>query len=751
MAVRTTYRVQVRPDFDLDATAALAGYLAELGVSHLYSAPLLQSAPGSNHGYDVVDHSAVNRELGGEPARQRLLAALRGAGLGLVVDIVPNHAGVAVPAANPAWWDVLRLGRDSAYANWFDIDWSRAPILLPVLDGDGTVADLRVEDGELCYWEHRFPLAPGTGEGTPQEVHQQQHYRLVDWRRGNSEINYRRFFAVNTLAALRVDDPAVFDATHRLVLGWVAAGEVDGIRIDHPDGLRDPAAYLRMVRAAVEPDTWLVVEKILERGEQLPPWPVDGTTGYEDLRLVCGAFVDPAAEAAFTALDTELTGTPTDWPALVHATKLVIATSLLRAELLRLVRLAKPEPAQAPRYAEALAEVLANFAVYRTYLPEGAEHLAHALAGAERWRPDLHGVFAALDLSGGELAARFQQVSGAVMAKSVEDTAFYRWTRFVALNEVGGDPAAFGVRPAELHAANQDRRRTSMTTLSTHDTKRAEDVRARLAVLSELPAEWAAAVRGLMAAAPLPDAGFAHLLWQTAVGTWPIERERLHAYAEKAAREAATSTTWDNPDGAFETAMHAVVDAMYDDPALTAAIGVFADRITPAGWSNALGQKLVQITMPGVPDVYQGTELWDNSLVDPDNRRPVDFALRRKLLAQLDGGWQPPVDESGAAKLLVTSRALRARRDHPEAFTGYAPAQVSGPAAGHALAFDSGGAITLATRLPLLLAAGGGWRDTTLAVPWGATDVLTGARVAAGTHPIADLLGTYPVSLLLRG
>jgi (1->4)-alpha-D-glucan 1-alpha-D-glucosylmutase len=758
--IRTTYRVQVRPDFDLDAAAALADYLVALGISHLYSAPLLQAAPGSEHGYDVVDHSRVNAELGGEPGRQRLATALRAAGLGLVVDVVPNHAGVAVPAANPPWWDVLKLGRESEYAGWFDIDWSRAPILVPILgdDGDGGAAaleQLRVEDGELRYFEHRLPVAPGTGEGSPREVHQRQHYRLVSWRRANSEINYRRFFAVNTLAALRVEDPAIFDATHREVLRWVAEGDADGIRVDHPDGLRDPAGYLRMLRAAAGADTWLVVEKILEHGEELPDWPVDGTTGYEDARLVCGVFVDPGGEDAFTALDTELTGTPTDWPRMVHDAKLVNATVLLRAELLRLVRLAKPTPADAPNYAAALAELLANFPVYRSYLPDGVEHLEQAAAAALRCRPDLAAVFDALlprlRDPAQELAVRFQQLSGAVMAKSVEDTAFYRWTRFVALNEVGGDPAAFGVTPAELHRAGASRRRSSMTTLSTHDTKRSEDVRARLAVLSELPAEWAAAVRGFLAAAPLPDAGFAHLLWQCAVGAWPIGRDRLHAYAEKASREAGVSTTWDNPDAVFEAAMHAAVDALYDEPKLADAVAGFAERITPAGWSNSLGQKLVQLAMPGVPDTYQGTELWDNSLVDPDNRRPVDFALRRELLARLDGGWLPPVDETGAAKLLVVSRTLRARRDRPDAFTGYASAQVSGPMAEHAVAFDTGGALAVATRLPVRLAAAGGWGRTTVEVPWDAVDALTGAGVPTGLHPLGDLLARYPVSLLLPG
>jgi (1->4)-alpha-D-glucan 1-alpha-D-glucosylmutase len=752
--VGTTYRVQIRPDFDLDTTAGLTDYLADLGVTHLYSAPLLTATPGSQHGYDVVDHRAVNPELGGEAGRQRLVHALRAAGLGLVVDIVPNHAGVGRPAANPAWWDVLRAGRGSAYADWFDIDWDRGRLLLPVLaDTPDALDDLTVADGELRYHEHRFPIADGTGDGPPRQVHDRQHYQLVSWRRGDTELTYRRFFAVADLAGLRVEDPAVFRATHAEILRWADAGELDGIRVDHPDGLRDPAGYLARLREAA-PHAWLVVEKILEYGEELPDWPVDGTTGYDALAAVCGLFVDPAAEGDFTALDTRLTGRHTSWQDLTHGTKLAAATRLLAAELTRLAALVPELPAEQVR--AALAELAAAFPVYRGYPPEGARHLAAARAEAGRRRPDLTGtldaVTARLRDPGHELAARFPQLTGAVMAKGVEDTAYYRWSRFVALNEVGGSPAHFGVPPAEFHrfaAARQVRWPASMTTLSTHDTKRGEDVRARLAVLSELPDRWAGRVQDWMSRAPLADPAFAHLLWQTAVGAWPIERERLHAYVEKAAREASVSTSWADPDAAFERELHALVDRMYDDPELHAELTAFADELTPAGWSNALGQKLVQLAMPGVPDTYQGTELWENSLVDPDNRRPVDFAVRRELLARLDAGDRPAVAADGAAKLLVVSRTLRLRRDRPELFAGYRPVPARGPAAAHAVAFDRGGAIAVATRLPLGLARSGGWRDTTLSLPvHPLRDVFTG-RVYSGSELLLhDLLSTYPVALL---
>ncbi|MGC4838498.1 malto-oligosyltrehalose synthase [Micromonospora vinacea] len=751
---KATYRIQVRPGFDLDATAAIVDYLDDLGVSHLYSAPLLTATPGSQHGYDVVDHRAVNPELGGEAARQRLLAALRDKQLGLVVDIVPNHAGVAVPAANPAWWDVLRRGRDSTYAAWFDIDWDRGRLLLPVrADDEAALDDLKVVDGELRYHEHRFPVADGTGDGSAREVHDRQHYELVSWRRGDAELTYRRFFAIADLAGLRVEDPEVFAATHELILRWAAAGEVDGIRVDHPDGLRDPAGYLTRLRAAA-PDAWLVVEKILEYGEELPDWPVDGTTGYDALAAVSGLFVDTDAEGDFTALDNRLTGRHTSWEDLTHATKLAAATQLLAAELTRLAALAPEVPTEQSR--AALAELAAAFPVYRGYPPHGARYLAAARSEAGRRRPDLAGALDAVTRRlrdpSDELAQRFPQLTGAVMAKGVEDTAFYRWTRFVALNEVGGSPAHFGVPPAEFHrfaAAHQVRWPASMTSLSTHDTKRGEDVRARLAVLSELPGRWAEQVKAWMEYAPLPDPAFAHLLWQTAVGAWPIERERLHAYVEKAAREAGASTSWANPDPAFEQAVHAVVDRMYDDPSLHDELTELAAAITPAGWCNSLGQKLIQLTMPGVPDTYQGTELWDNSLVDPDNRRPVDFDVRRELLARIDGGWRPPVDTDGAAKLLVVSRTLRLRRAHPELFTTYRPVPAHGPVGRHVVAFDRGGVIAVATRLPLGLARAGGWCDTALSLPvHEVKDLFTGRVYSGGETPLDDLLADYPVALL---
>ncbi|MBG0568896.1 malto-oligosyltrehalose synthase [Actinoplanes aureus] len=754
MPPSSTYRVQVRPDFPLQATAEIADYLADLGVSHLYSAPLLTAAPGSEHGYDVVDHSQVSPALGGADGLRSLSRALQAADLGLVVDIVPNHAGVAVPAVNPTWWDVLKKGQKSEFSGFYDIDWERGRILLPALaDDPDALDDLRIEDGELRYFEKRFPIADGTGEGSPREVHDRQHYELVNWTRGDSELNYRRFFAIVDLAGLRVEDPEVFDATHAEILRWYREGIAQGIRVDHPDGLRDPAGYLKRLREAA-PDAWITVEKILEPGEKLPAWPVAGTTGYNAMAAVNGVFVDTGTESFFDTLDHHLTGGTTSWQDLVHQCKYTVATELLAAELGRLARLV-PEVENAPR---ALAELAACFPVYRSYLPFGSRYLAQARSEAGRRRPQMIGALdqltARLRNPDDELAVRFQQFTGAVMAKGVEDTAFYRWTRFVARNEVGNDPAKFGVTADEFHDAAEECQLEwpeSMTSLATHDTKRGEDVRARLAVLSEVPGDWTEVVRRWVRFAPLPDPALAHLIWQCAVGAWPISRERLQAYALKAAREAGSGTSWQHPDESFETTLRQMVDKIYDDPALHREVADFAASITPPGWSNSLSQKLVQLTMPGVPDVYQGTELWDYSLVDPDNRRPVDFAARRELLGRLDDGWLPPVDASGAAKMLVTSRVLRLRRQRPELFSGYRPIFADGRVGEHVLAFDRGGVVAVATRLPVGLSRHGGWHDTALSLDghsW--TEVFTNTSYGGNRLSVAELLQTYPVALLVK-
>jgi (1->4)-alpha-D-glucan 1-alpha-D-glucosylmutase len=716
----STYRLQLKASFDLNAAADLVGYLDRLGVGAVYTSPILAAVPGSTHGYDVVDPTRVNPELGGEQARLRLVEAVRRAGMGLVVDIVPNHMSVAVPSANPWWWDVLAHGQDSRYARYFDIDWSRGPVLLPIV-GD---------HGELD------PSLALPGDST--------HYRLVPWRRGNAELNYRRFFDITSLAAVRVEDPEVYAATHGEVLRWVRAGEVDGLRVDHPDGLADPGGYLRRLRA--DAGCWVVVEKILAPGEVLPAsWPVHGTTGYDALRQICGVFVDPAGAEPLTSLAATL-GVPTDFAAVQRECRRLVASTALVAELRRIAALA-------PGTAEgAIAELMVAFPVYRSYLPEGLEYWNTAVA-ATSGVSDVDKQ--ARDEPGGELAARIQQTTTMVVAKGTEDTAFYRYTRFVALNEVGGAPHRFGVSVAELHAAAAAREAAwpaSMTALSTHDTKRSEDVRARLAVLAELPQEWGRAVTRWTARRGLPEPALNLLAWQSLVGAWPISAERLSSYLDKAAKEAKLRTSWTEHDEEFEAAVQAWPREVLADTGLAAEVAAFVERVEAPGWSNSLGQKLTQLAGPGVPDVYQGTELWDLSLVDPDNRRPVDFGARMDLLGRLESGWLPPVDATGAAKLHLVRTVLRLRRKRPELFAGYRPLHAEGGAAGHALVFGRGPALDLvavATRLPVGLARAGGWGDTVLPLPPGPwVDLLTGQSVHSGL--MVDLLASYPVALLVR-
>ncbi len=747
----STYRLQLNRRFTLDDAARVIGYLAELGVGAVYLSPILQSTIGSDHGYDTTDVSHIDHDRGGEAGLERLMTSARLAGLGVIVDIVPNHLGIEHPIENPAWWDVLRLGQQSPYAFWFDIDWSRGRIVVPVLGDD---PQLSVVDGELRYFEHRFPLAPGTwSEGDEvAAVHDRQHYELVHYSRGNTDLNYRRFFAITTLAGVRVEDPTVFAATHALVRDWCEQG-VTGLRIDHPDGLRDPLGYLHRLRSFAS-EQWITVEKILESGEELPKtWPVAGTTGYDAMREVNGVFIDHDHEPDFTALYQRLTGDRGTIADHVAAGKRLVVETLLPAEVRRMAALA-PEITHA---GAALAEVAIAFEVYRSYLPEGVADLDHALATAAKRRPELAGILDQLSPRlhdhGDDLALRMQQLSSAAMAKGVEDTAYYRYSRFIALNEVGGDPGKFGIPPEDFHALQASRLRRqadSMTGLSTHDTKRGEDVRARLAVLSEIPQTWAEFAELFLGMTAIPNRMFGYFLAQTLVGVGPIASVRMHAYAEKAMREASDGTTWTAPEPSYEAAIHAAVDAAYENPQLRTAWDKINGLMTPPGWSNSLGQKLVQLTMPGVPDVYQGTELWEDSLVDPDNRRPVDFASRVRLLQSLGDG-PPQIDETGVAKLWLTRQALRLRRRHPDWFSGgYQPIMASGPASDHLLGFDRGGAISFATRLPIGLGAAGGWQDTTVEIPGDYVDVLSGQRWSTAAT-VADLLTTYPVALLAPG
>ena len=774
----STYRLQIRAGFTLDDAAAVTPYLRELGASWAYLSPLLAATRGSDHGYDVVDHSRIDESRGGEAGLRSFAEAARDEDLGILIDTVPNHVGVAVPRENPWWWDVLRLGRASRHAVAFDIDWRlgagkvRLPILgsvpTAVIDNGEIVVDTTpaadAPDGTLSYFEHVLPLAPGSGElvGDLPALLTAQNYELRFWQDQNAELNYRRFFAVSELAGIRVELPDVFAESHHEIVRWLTDGLADGLRVDHPDGLADPGAYLEQLADATG-GAYTLVEKILEPGETLPSWwRTDGTTGYDALAEIDRLFVDADGVEALTQLDARLradTGLDEalDWPDLIRSTKRMIADTLLQSEVRRLVR-TLPHGVVAAE--DALAELAACFPVYRSYLPAGREHLDHAFADARHRRPDLAATFDELEPlladPDTEVSERFEQTSGAVMAKGVEDTAFYRFTRLGTLTEVGADPSIAALSVEEFHAAQEQRLASwphSMTTLSTHDTKRSEDVRSRLSVLSEIPERWAEVLGELRAIATTGHGPLDALLWQAAVGAWPIDSDRLLAYGLKAAREAAESTTWQHPDAAFEAGIEAIAEA--SNGAARAVLDGFVAEILDAGRSNSLSAKLLQIAGPGVPDVYQGTELWDHSLVDPDNRRPVDFIERARMLHVLDRnadrGELPPIDDTGLAKLLVTSRALRLRRDNPELFQVYRPAAAIGAASDHVVAVDRGGVTAVATRLPVGLARRGGWGETQLVRPdVAAIDVLTGRRIEPGPVLLAELLDRYPVALLVE-
>jgi (1->4)-alpha-D-glucan 1-alpha-D-glucosylmutase len=784
----STYRLQIRPAFDLAAAAEVADYLRDLGVDWAYLSPLLAAAEGSDHGYDVVDPTIVDPRRGGAEGLARFSSAARDARLGVLVDIVPNHQGVAVPAENPWWWDVLRHGRGSAHAEAFDIDWEHGggKVGLPILGstlreavaaGEIEVAPVTAgeangAEGVARYYDHVLPLADGTAPAaattdpaTVDAVLAAQHWRAAFWRDDATELNYRRFFAVNTLAGVRVDVPAVFEASHVEILRWLREGLADGLRIDHPDGLADPGGYLEQLAEATG-GAYVVVEKILEHAatdhaEQLPSWwATAGTTGYDAMAEIDRVLIDPAGEGRLDELDATLRSAdaPASYDEIVREAKRAVADTLQAAEVGRLVR-CLPDDVRDELgedvARDAFAELLTSFSVYRVYPPVGDELVAEAVAAASASRPDLADAIATLAplVTAGdtELSRRFGQTTGPVMAKGVEDSAFYRYPRLGTLTEVGGDPGVFSLDIAGFHRAQAHRQAMwphALTALSTHDTKRSEDVRARLSVIAEMPERWSDALGRLRTIASTGDGRLDDLLWQAIVGAWPASPERLRDYAEKASREGGIITTWTDPDEDAEARIAALVDAATSGEA-RATIEEVVGELTAPGRSNSLAAKLLQLTAPGVPDVYQGTELWDLSLVDPDNRRDVDFAERRELLAKLDGGWHPEIDDSGAAKLLVVSRALRLRRDRPELFTRYAPLPVVGPAAEHAVAFDRGGAVTVATRLPVGLAARGGWGDTVVMVPPGRhTDQLTGRAWDGGAVRLADLLGTYPVALL---
>ena len=912
-----TYRLQLNSELGFAAAAALAPYLKRLGITHVYTSPILKARPGSMHGYDIVAHDALNPELGNSAELDAMVAAFSAAGLKVLLDFVPNHMGVG-GADNPLWLDVLEWGSESAYAGWFDIDWEphrgylHDKLLVPVLgDQYGIEVDagkLKLEldeaAGELAVWaygHHKLPINPLTyadvlgsehptlerlgdefgalTQWKPQVARRatelkrelaaavrgeegvrdalaaalervnrpdddgvrraldalivKQYWRAAHFRVAGDDINYRRFFNINDLAGLRIELPHVFEHVHALVLALVGNRDIDGLRIDHIDGLLEPEAYLTRLRAALErvgvADCYLVVEKILARGETLPPsWPVDGTTGYEFAAATLQVLLDPAGEAPLTHLYRELTDEREPFAEVVHDAKLKIMRNEMASEVNVLARDAARVARQNPRTADfthgllrtALREVMASFPAYRTYVGASGRHtetdmrhLGEALAGARRRALDIDSsVFGFLGrLLSGKLveaprsgfsrvaalrcALKFQQLSGPIMAKGLEDTAFYRYNRFVALNEVGSDPRRIGHGAEEFHALNTERARTyprALSATATHDTKRGEDSRARLAVLTELPGEWAEHVRewrrllrgGEPADAP-PDVNDEYYFYQSLLGAWPPElcdapaldesalaafKERLGGAMRKAVREAKRNTSWAAPDARYEDSVLRLVDAALDPGAgneFLARFTPFAGRVARLGVLVSLAQLALKLTAPGVPDIYQGCELWDFSLVDPDNRRPVDFALRAALLEDIDEELARDAErtlahwlrrwQDGRIKLAVTRTLTKLRLREPELFGEgeYAECEVTGPRADEIVAFvrrhERRVVMTAVRRFPVRAERSRGWHGTQIRLPpgaEGAVEVFTGRGVRGAALDPEVLFKTLPIAVL---
>ncbi len=874
VAPRSTYRVQLHAGFDFDDAARIVGYLADLGISHLYCSPYLQAIAGSTHGYDVADPTTINAELGGPAGRARLVEALQVAGMSHILDIVPNH--MAADPANPWWWDVLEKGPGSRYARFFDIDWTGPDgtagfrVLVPILaDQYGRVleaGELGVErDGgnfRVRYHDEFLPLsATSLGEllgsaaqragdmelaavargfaATPpavtddpvvagdrddrarrlsadlarllagnqqmvqaideelsalsadvdrlDELLRHQNYRLAYWRTASEELDYRRFFNIETLVGVRIEDPDVFAATHQLVINLVRDGSIDGLRIDHIDGLRDPEGYL-IALAEECGGVYTVAEKVLDYEEALPAtWLVAGTSGYDFLNRANNLFVATRHEHAMSACYAEFTGESASFDEIAYLAKQQIMSEDLRVELEHLVRLLAQICEGFRRHRDhtrrhlrdTLREVVARFPVYRTYVearrPSGEAdraHVAAAVATAQASRPDLDAELIdfigqlALGLMAGnqgmEFAQRLQQFTGPVMAKGVEDTAFYRYNRLLSLNEVGGNPAVFG-RPVEsfhadtaLMAAHWPE---AMLTLSTHDTKRSADVRARLNVLSEVPTPWANAVarwgeindrhrRGHW-----PDRNAEYLLYQTLVGAWPVDATRATAFMTKATKEAKEHTSWVDPVAEYDRAVSGFVGSILADEVFVADLTRFliGQRVVGRGRRNSLAQTTLALTCPGVPDIYQGTETWDLSLVDPDNRRPVDYDLRRGLLAGMRFGRSVDVvgtADEGHPKLWLIHALLQDRRRRPELYlsSSYEPLTFRGARADDLVGFSRGALAVVVPRL-----GGDRWEETAVQLPAGRwTDVLTGADHDGGRQALDRLFPLFPVAILAR-
>jgi (1->4)-alpha-D-glucan 1-alpha-D-glucosylmutase len=874
----STYRLQLHKGFTFDDASAIADYLWELGISHVYSSPYLQAAPGSMHGYDVVDHQRVNEELGGAPAHERFSKRLGENGLGQVLDIVPNH--MAIGSQNRFWWDVLENGAASRYASFFDIDWNpqeerlRDKVLVPILaDQYGRVlekGDIKIvrkgakflveaagqtlpvaptslpailskaavyansdalsfaaaslgrlpnpsfedrrtvlarhrdkvvieslverlcaEEKSVCEALDRAVRELNADHDSLDEFLNSQNYRLSYWKAADQQLGYRRFFDVNTLIGLRMERPHVFEETHALILDWLKRGVLDGVRVDHPDGLRDPLEYFKRLREAA-PEAWIIGEKILAANEFLrEEWPIEGTSGYDFMNVVLGLLVRPEGMAELTRVYGEFTSEPVDFPPLAHDKKIAVTQEALGSDVNRLASLfvdicenhRNQRDYTRAEIRRAIREIAACFAIYRTYVVPQRNEIAgedkhfidKAIQCAKDKRADIDpGLFdffrevLTLETTGRletEFVLRFQQFTSPVMAKGVEDTAFYCYNRLTAMSEVGGDPGRDGLTIEQFHAYQAKMQAThpqTMTTLSTHDTKRADDVRARLAVLSEIPQEFGRAIASWARLnepkkkAGLPDRNTEYFLYQTLIGAWPIDADRTKAYMQKATREAKQQTSWVANNKDFEDALNGFIDTILNDSAFVTELEAFVGRVLLPGRINSLAQTLVKHTSPGVPDLYQGSELWDLSLVDPDNRRPVDYKQRRKLLHELHGMDAAQVlarMDDGLPKMFVVHKALTLRREHPEWFgpeAAYTPLKAKGSKAQHVLAYLRGeDVLTIAPFYTQTL--GNDWADTTLELPGGTwRNRLTGEETPAGTVRIAELLNLFPVALLVR-
>ncbi|MCV0397261.1 MAG: malto-oligosyltrehalose synthase [Rhizobiaceae bacterium] len=863
-----TYRLQFRNGMTFESALALVPYWRDLGISHLYASPVFTAVAGSTHGYDVIDYNEIEPVLGGRSAFEKLCRALRSAGMGVILDIVPNH--MAASLENPWWRDVLQWGCESRYAGHFDIDWNR-PLTLPVLGGSfdealqageiSIVADDRSGTLALAYFEHRFPLhprswewvladLPGEDEGarrlaglareaTPAQapalqealrslfasrsssrlderlaarsgdtdfislIHERQPWRLRFWKDASKDLSYRRFFEITGLVGLAVEKENVFDDAHCLALDLLREGLIEGLRVDHVDGMADPGGYLRRLREKAGDEAYVVVEKILGPGEQLPPdWPVAGTTGYEYIEAAADLLVDAQGLQQMSRAYENATGSASTQTQR-RQSKLQIITRNFQGELEQLVALfaGLPGAASPGQLRNAIVQLLASLPVYRTYGWTGSlgdadrAVILKARKTAAEADPSLS--LQALDfvvnllVSGGEANAtvtiartRFQQLSGPAMAKGVEDTLFYRDHRFLALNEVGGEPDRGDLSLERFHAAMEERANRvphALTATATHDTKRGEDARARLYVLSQMPDRWADLVErwrrlhrdhvSELAGGAAPEPAVEWMIYQALLGVWSehVEalediRQRFAAYVEKVLREAKLRTSWTEIDSAYENAVQAYVSQLLNsrNEGFLAEFSAVAAPIIQAGWLNSLTQTLVKLTAPGVPDIYQGTEGEDFSLVDPDNRRPVDWDRLRRTLR--DGVPRYP---DAAFKQFMIKRVLSCRRAHPNLFSDgdYRPLRVSGSASRHLVAFSRRHGeemlIVFAPRLPLERLSRNGeleqamWRDLAFQVPDDAAsmrwrEVIGAKRTGADlSRSVASLLSKAPYALLM--